>query len=111
MRTCGHQPHSWTKGVKSRMRSKMRTPLAIALVVFGVTLAGAQSLNDLTPQLPVSDPSCPYFGNAGRKTASPARQSGRSLSALTAQVAAQLPPVPGGSRTGTATNLSQAGLI
>ncbi len=92
-----------------------------ALAAFGVTLAVAQSLDDLTPQLPVSDPTCPYFGNAAQGTASQAanpagatgsaRLSSRALEALTAQVAGLLPSVPGGSRTGTASNLSHTGLI
>ena len=104
------------------MRTKLK--LRMAAVTLCLSVAGsaiimlrAQSLNDLTPQLPVSDPICPYFGNAaqgtGAQTASPSSftRSAHSLSALTNQVAAALPPVPGGSRTGTASGLSHAGMI
>src|SRR5271166_1849444 len=93
---------------------RMRMPAA-AVVTFGLMVVGgavivlrAQSLNDLTPQLPVSDPTCPYFGNAaqGTQSANPLPLAGltglgfggaaatnhaRSLSALTAEIATQLP--------------------
>jgi hypothetical protein len=106
-----------------------RSKAAIAIVC-GLAAAGgaamalrAQSLNDLTPQLPVSDPMCPYFGNPAQGTASqtaslsqlnPASRGSigaRSLTKLTAQIAAQLPPVPGGGRTSTAADLTNASLI
>src|SRR5271166_3555137 len=96
-----------TNGVMSGMRTKMRMGAAITL---GLALAGsavilvrAQSLNDLTPQLPVSDPTCPYFGKAAQgsisQPANPSPDTGsvgasslsaRARSALTAQVAGQL---------------------
>jgi Protein of unknown function (DUF1549)/Protein of unknown function (DUF1553) len=106
-----------------------RSKAAIAIVC-GLAAAGgaamalrAQSLNDLTPQLPVSDPTCPWFENAAQgmasqtaslsqlNPASRASTGARSLTKLTAQVAAQLPPVPGGGRTGAAADLANAGLI
>jgi hypothetical protein len=107
---------------------------AAAAIAVGLTMAGgaavlvrAQSLNDLAPQLPVSDPMCPYFGQPGQSPATRGSQSpggsltgqsfgasgnhAHALSALSAQVASQLPSVPGGSRTGTAVDLSHAGMI
>ena len=85
-------------------------------------LLRAQSLNDLTPQLPVSDPMCPYFGNAGarnrrrkRRVHAPVTGSAQPSSPQPrgshGSNCRQLPPVPGGSRTGTASDLSHAGMI
>ncbi len=66
---------------------------------------------------------CPYFGNPAQGTTSqtaslsqlnPASRQApgaHSLTKLTAQVAAQLPPVPGGGRTGSAVDLTNASLI
>jgi hypothetical protein len=115
------------QGISNRLRTRAGLTAVLAGVV---TLAGgtsvlvhAQSLDDLTPQLPVSDPMCPYFGNPAQGGSTivtlsaltgAARQASlhaRGLTAMTAQVASQLPPVPGGGRTGAAIDLNHAGLI
>ena len=95
-----------------------------AMAGSGVMLLRAQGLGDLTPQLPVSDPTCPYFGPQAQASLSQTAAVGtssaqsfggasgaRRLSALTKQVASLLPPIPGGGRTGSALDLSKAGLI
>ena len=83
------------------------------------------SLDDLTPEIPVSDPLCTFFGAQqaqffvnqavadpeGLKTPVRAARSSARLSALTNQVTALLPPLPGGTRTGTATAEGQLGMI
>ena len=102
-------------------------PLLAAASVIGVCglLLRAQTLDDLVPQIPVSDPICTFFGaqqaqffvnNAianpnGVRTPLRTSRSAARLSALTSQVTALLPPVPGGTRTGTATATGQLGMI
>ena len=84
----------------------------------------AQSLNDLTPQSPVSDSVCTFFGpqhadfavNEGMATsgASMAVRAGShaaKLAALTTSVANGLPTLPGGTRTGGAGAEGQLGMI
>src|SRR5271165_4778007 len=89
----------------------------LLFVVLGCGVVFGQDLGDLTPQMPVSDPTCPYFGKdaqgswsqiAGSPAASP---NARRLSSLTSKVMANLAALPGGGRTGTAIDLSNAGLI
>ena len=75
-----------------------------------------QDLGDLTPQMPVSDPTCPYFGKDGQGSYSQVSATGvstnvRRLSSLTNRVVSNLATVPGGGRTGTAVDLSKAGMI
>ena len=103
-----------------------------ASLAAGTMLLSGQSLNDLTPQLPVSDPLCSFFGaqqaqfvNANTMPFPENGQAGlahmtrigaasmhaMSLSSLTSQVAGQLPPAPGGTRTGSATADGQLGMI
>ena len=98
------------------MRRTFLAAIAAGLTVMGSAawLVRAQELSDLTPQLPVSDPVCPYFETPahGVRNGGLARRSGAHLmNAMTEQVAAQLPPVPGGGRTGTAVDLAHSGLI
>jgi hypothetical protein len=86
-------------------------------LVLGCCAALGQDLGDLTPQMPVSDPTCPYFGKDAQgswsqvSTGSGASANARRLSSLTSKVASNLAPVPGGGRTGTAVDLSNAGMI
>ncbi len=95
----------------------------------GAMLLRAQTLSDLVPQSPVSDPTCPFFGNDAQGTLAQQAATGQTasirrfgpapravssqaqLTALTNQVLAQLPPAPGGGRTGGSIDLSKAGLI
>jgi hypothetical protein len=109
----------------SRKRGAVAALLACAAMAgSGVILLRAQSLSDLTPQLPVSDPHCPYFGKQAEGSLSQAAAIGldstqsfggasgaRRLSALTDRIASLLPPIPGGGRTRAAVDLSNAGLI
>ena len=117
---------------------KFKAPVAAILAAgvlagAGTMLVRAQGLNDLSPQMAVSDPLCVYFGaqqaqyvnhntmplpnggragveeRTGRYGLASARAAG--LSDLTSQVASQLPPVPGGTRTGWAVAASRLGLI
>jgi len=112
------------------MSSRFRVmKTAIGMVGLAAMFAGipapleAQLLGDLTPQLPVSDPTCPHFGaNAGGTTSqsfgndlaqpvSTVFPNARRLSSLTSKVAAMLPSLPGGGRTGTSMDLNSAGII
>jgi len=91
------------------------------LICCGLWLSQAQDAPDEPPPLPVSDPICTYFGpgmnQAAQNLVAPssvrAGGSGRMhpLSALTAQVVAQLPPLPGGSRSDAFELMHQAGSI
>ena len=53
--------------------SRKNAAVAVCTALVCITIAGggamllrAQGLNDLTPQLPVSDPTCPFSGKTGR---------------------------------------------
>ncbi len=95
---------------------------AVAVIAFAGA-ASAQSLGDLTPQMPVSDPTCPYFGKDaqgsysqgfGNDISDPVTSpfpNARRLSKLTSAVSKQLASIPGGTRTGSSIDLSNAGLI
>jgi len=92
--------------------------LGCAIIAGGCAMPmSAQLLGDLAPQMPVSDPACPYFGNGAQGTwsqsfgndlASPNMQR---VAKLTSKVASELAPIPGGGRTGTSIDLSNAGII
>jgi hypothetical protein len=101
----------------------------ILTAALGVSLLSAQDEQN-TPQIPVSDPVCSFFGpqmanffsgaptqsNGGQTTAAGLVMSGenaniRKIDKLTRDVAALLPPPPGGGRTGTSIDLSKAGMI
>ena len=96
---------------------KVRLLAGTAFFLGACGFLGAQGLDDLTPQLPVSDPACTHFlqnkpqtsGNMFGASAAPGTAS--RLSKLTALVANALPPVPGGTRTGGASNAGRLGLI
>jgi hypothetical protein len=97
----------------------------VAAAGAGAVLLRAQTLSDLAPPSPVSDPMCPFFGNGaqgGVNQDSPAgvapqlnmfrhSRATQNSAKLTALITSQLPPVPGGGRTGGAIDLSNAGLI
>ena len=103
-----------------------RLPLPVfglaAFAIFGCALQ-AQTLADLAPGIPVSDPLCTKFvqlndvkaGGPGTIAASPGKSSPTEhllrISSLTQLVDAALPPVPGGGRTGGAGSLANLGLI
>ena len=100
--------------------------LAVLSIFLSIPCAlRAQGLDDLTPQLPVSDPICSYFKSSMVPGNGPQSTSGTAavLAQMTARVTAALPrsqastlspplpPPPGGTRTGGATNSDQLGLI
>lgn len=103
--------------------------LALSTIIGGCgLLLRAQSLNDITPQSPVSDSICTFFGpqhakyavneavgdrNAGTR---PVSANAVRLAALTNKVAGalpmgSLPTLPGGGRTGGANSEGQLGMI
>ena len=97
--------------------------LACGLFALAPGLLSGQGLGNLTPQIPVSNPYCPYFGKQAEGTVSQSAAMGSGaqsrrgsggaqyLSHLTGQVMNALPPVPGGGRTAGAIDLSNAGII
>lgn len=89
-------------------------------------LLRAQGLGDLTPPSPVSDSICTFFGpqhgyfsvnesivdpTTGKESMRSVSSHAFQLSQLTDLVSNSLPPVPGGTRTGTAAATGQLGLI
>jgi hypothetical protein len=95
---------------------RKRISAAVVAACTGL-FAQAQSLNDLTPQMPVSDSHCTYFGGPGQGSYSLTSANGapqdhaRRIAAVTRIVAEALPPLPGGGRTGGSVNLSNAGIV
>ena len=63
------------------------------------------------PQLPVSDPSCVFFGSQQARYFSESAATNRNfqkLSRLTKLVSEQLAPAPGGGRTASSNNLASS---
>lgn len=89
----------------------------LAALTSAVTAIHAQGLNDLTPELSTSDPVCPRFNEIkdmkSGQTGIPGSPGShaRNLGALTGIVALDLPPVPGGSRSGISNSLGNSSLI
>ena len=100
----------------------------IALPFFAFSLAAFAQDEQTAPQLPVTDPICPYFTRQAEQFSpfgSPSQENGgrtntghtmgstsERMGRLTQMVAAALPPPPGGGRTSGSINVSKLnGLI
>jgi hypothetical protein len=96
----------------------------ILSALMAAALLNAQD-EQTTPQIPVSDAICSFFGkqmayyfsnllpsqNNGGRSMSADTPNRRRVERLTEDVASQLPPPPGGGRTSTTIDLSNAGMI
>lgn len=106
------------------MKQEDKMPRLLLTALFAVSLLNAQD-EQTSPQMPVSDSTCTFFGarqasffsgllpsqNNGGQTGHALTPNRRRIDQLTSDVTAQLAPPPGGGRTGTAIDLSNAGII